>query len=735
MHETSHEHCCCGAHFSSECAAEHVILTQFFVSEMDCPAEENLIRSKLEHLDGIHDLLFDLMNRTLTVRHSEQTASLLEKSLLSLDLGAKKISSEHDEAPENTAPKGSPKKLIAACVLALVAELGDVVLHHHSNLFNEMGHADIGKIFVILCAIVSLLLCGMMTYRKGWIALSNLHLNINALMCVSVTGAIMIGEFPEAAMVMALFNLSEMLESLSFARTRRAIGNLMTLAPETAVVLQDDGTWQEQEARHVPVGSRVRVRPGEKIALDGKVISGHSAVNQAAITGESMPVEKSTGDPVFAGTLNEGGSFEYETTSPADQSTLARIIRIVEETREKQAPIQRLTDRFARCYTPIVFFLAIATAVIPPLCMHAEWIPSLYNGLVILVLGCPCALVISIPISIVCGLMAASRKGILVKGGVYLEQGRTISCIAFDKTGTLTCGKLTQTDFIPLDEADAAEAQSVSASLASLSDHPISRALANHATAKEIPLYATEDFTDLPGEGVSGTINGKTWYLGNKRLMERMGLCSPAPKEKITSLEEQGKSITALFDQERVYALFAAEDTIRESSRDAVKQLRKMGVRTVMLTGDNAHTAEMIARHIGTDEFQSNLLPEEKLLAVEQLKQRGFCVGMAGDGINDAPALARADIGFALAKEGSDAAIETADVALMDDDLRKLPRFICLSRSVFTIIKQNIIFALGLKLLVFGMALAGCASMWMAVLADAGATLIVSLNGMRAAKK
>lgn len=745
MHEHLHDHCPCEEHFHPECAAEHrrehTVHTRFFISEMDCPAEENLIRAKLAHVNGIDELSFDLIDRTLTVHHSKETTDLLEKSLLSLDLGAKKISSEHESAQKEDTPSMPKKRLILACVLALISELGDATLYPHNDFIDGMGSSDtlfvfpLGKLFVILCAVFSLLLCGISTYRKGWIALSNMQLNINALMCVAVTGAMLIGEFSEAAMVMALFNLSEMLESLSFTRTRRAIRKLMTLAPERAVVLQHDGTWQDQETRYVAIGSRVRVQPGEKIALDGIVTSGHSAVNQAPITGESMPVEKSAGDPVFAGTLNESGSFEYETTSLADQSTLARIIRSVEEAREKQAPIQRLTDRFARCYTPIIFFLAAVTAVIPPLCMGSAWIPSLYNGLVILVLGCPCALVISIPVSIVCGLTAASRKGLLVKGGVYLEQGRKISCIAFDKTGTLTCGKPRQTDLIPMDGVDSAEALSIAASLASRSDHPVSRALAKHAAEEGTVLHPAEDFTALPGEGVSGTVCGQLWYLGNKRLTERMGLCFPSLDEKITALEGEGKSITLLFDKERVHALFAVADTVRESSREAVRQLRKLGVRTVMLTGDNAHAAEIIARSIGTDEFQSNLLPDEKLLSVEKLKQRGFCVGMVGDGINDAPALARADVGFAMAQAGSDAAVETADVALMDDDLQKLPRFICLSRAVFSIIRQNIIFALGIKFLVFGLAVAGCASMWMAVFADAGATLIVSLNGMRSAKK
>lgn len=745
MHEHSHHACACGAHLSSEkiCGNhhEHILLTRFFISEMDCPAEESLIRSALSHLEGIDELSFDLLNRTLTVRHSEEAACLLENCLLALDLGAKKISAEHEKSHGDHAHDIPRKRLITAGVLALIAELGDAALHHRIDIADGMWNAEafcgfsFGEMLVMLCAAISLLLCGASTYRKGWIALKKMHLNINALMFVAVTGAILIGQFPEAAMVMALFNISEALESLSFARTRRAIGKLMTLAPEKAIVLQHDGTWQETEARHIPVGSRVRVRPGEKIALDGIVAKGHSAVNQATITGESMPVEKGEGDPVFAGTLNEGGFLEYETTAPADESTLARIIRAVEEAREKQAPIQRFTDSFAHYYTPIIFLLATATAVIPPLCINGEWISSLYNGLVILVLGCPCALVISTPVSIVCGLMAASRKGLLIKGGLYLEQGRKISCIAFDKTGTLTCGKPQQTDFIPLDGADSAHVRSVAASLATLSDHPVSRALAENATRESIPLLHAENFNALPGEGVSGVINGRLWYLGNRRLAERVGLGSPFFEEAITVLEKQGKSITALFDDHAIYAIFGVADTVRESSRNAVKRLHRLGIRTVMLTGDNAHTAEMIAQRIGTDEFQSNLLPEEKLLAIEKLKQRGFCVGMVGDGINDAPALARADIGFALAKAGSDATIETADVALMDDNLQKLPQFICLSRTVFAVIMQNVIFSLGIKMLVFGLALAGCASMWMAVFADAGATIIVSLNGMRIAKK
>ncbi len=543
------------------------------------------------------------------------------------------------------------------------------------------------------------------------------------------------GQFPEAAMVMVLFNVSEAIEAKALDRARNAIKNLLALAPDTATVLREDGSWREMDIREVAVGSRVRVKPGGKIALDGLVVSGRSMVNQAPITGESMPVEKKAGDPVYAGTINESGSFEFDVTAAATNSTLARIIHAVEEAQGSRAPMQRFVDAFARYYTPAVFLVSILSAIIPPLFLGGSWMESIYTALVVLVIGCPCALVISTPVSIVSGMAAATRYGILIKGGMFLEQGRLLNWLALDKTGTITYGKPRQTDLILTGQESEKRARTFAASLAARSDHPVSKAIAQAAKESGVQPLPVENFTALPGQGTSGIIDGKKWFMGNHRMVESLKLCSEQLEKQIFHLEKQGKTVVALMSENGVQCLLAVADTVKESSLEALREMKKLGVKTVMLTGDNEHTAQVIAAQVGVDEFRANLLPEDKLAVIEQLEQRGEKVGMVGDGINDAPALAKANVGFAMAGGGTDTAIETADVALMDDDLRKIPRFIRLSRSTYAILVQNISLALGVKALFFALTFTGNATMWMAVFADVGTALLVVANGLRAMRK
>ena len=614
-------------------------------------------------------------------------------------------------------------KLGVAGAFALFAELAD--------LFGlGVGTAPV-------CALVAVALSGTAVFREGWRAVRRGELNMNALMAIAVTGAACIGEFPEAAMVMVLFNLSEALETLTLARAREAIGKLIAAAPETATVLGPDGEWTTIDARRAVPGDRVRVRPGEKVALDGLVVSGHSTVNQAPITGESLPAEKREGDAVFAGTVNESGSFEFIVTAKADDSTLARVIRAVEAARAARAPMQRFVDAFARHYTPAVFLLALLTALAPPLLWGADWSGAVYRGLTVLVIGCPCALVIATPVTVAGGLAAAARRGILVKGGLFLERGRKLRVLALDKPGTLTGGRPALTDFAPLD-GDPARAWTAAASLAARSDHPLSRAIARAAEERGVRPVSVTDFSALPGEGVRGLIDGRAWHLGNRHLAERLGRCSPEPAARLEALEARGGTAAVLVGEEGAAALFAASDTVRPGVGEALAELRALGLRTVMLTGDNPRAAAAVAQAAGVDAFRAEMLPEDKLRAVEDLEAeaarlgRGGLVGMAGDGINDAPALARARIGFALAGAGTDAAMETADVVLMDDDLRKIPRFIRLSRGTCALLAQNIALALGIKALFLALAFAGLATMWMAVFADVGASLLVTCNGLRA---
>jgi Cd2+/Zn2+-exporting ATPase len=696
--------------------------TRIRIEQMDCPTEERLIRDALGRLPGVAALQFNLLQRVLTVSHDEGVLAQVLPAISALGF-TPQVEGESAAPQPVAAPAKKPWwPLTLAAVLATASE----VVH-----FATLGPDWL----VALLAVAAIGLCGLNTYKKGWIALKNRNLNINALMSIAVTGAVLIGQWPEAAMVMVLFTLAELIEARSLDRARNAIRGLMDLAPPRATVKQADGAWQEVDVQAIGLGAVVRARPGERISLDGEVVGGSSTVNQAPITGESLPVEKRAGDTVFAGTINEAGSLEFRVTAVARDTTLARIIHAVEEAQGSRAPTQRFVDQFSRIYTPAVFAFALAVAVLPPLVLGGTWFDWIYRALVLLVVACPCALVISTPVTIVSGLAAAARKGILIKGGVYLENGRHLAQLALDKTGTLTHGKPVQTDSVHLLDTDEPIHAVWAASLAARSDHPVSRALALRAQEQGQALHEVEDFEALPGRGTKGMVDGKLLYIGNHRLVEELGLCSVQLEERLEALERQGKSVVVLCNEQRALMLFAVADTVRQTSREAVAELHELGVRTCMLTGDNAHTAAAIAEQVGVDEARGDLLPADKLDWVEARQAQGKIVGMVGDGINDAPALAKAEIGFAMGAAGTDTAIETADVALMDDDLRKIPAFVRLSRQTHAILLQNIVLALGIKAIFLGMTLAGEATMWMAVFADMGVSLLVVFNGLRLLRK
>ncbi|WP_449430694.1 heavy metal translocating P-type ATPase [Pseudomonas putida] len=724
-----HAHGCCAASAApalvqlSDKASGDAQLSRFRIEAMDCPTEQTLIQDKLGKLAGIEQLEFNLINRVLGVRHTLAGTAEIVSAIDSLGMQAEPLSDADDGAITARQPdKTRWWPLALSGVAAIAAEIV-----HFSALAPEW--------LVAALALAAILGCGLGTYKKGWIALKNRNLNINALMSIAVTGAVLIGQWPEAAMVMVLFTVAELIEARSLDRARNAISGLMQLAPDLATVQQADGQWREVDVREVVIGARVRVRPGERIGLDGEVVSGQSSVDQAPITGESLPVEKALGDKLFAGTINQAGALEYRVIAGAGQSTLARIIKAVEQAQGARAPTQRFVDRFSRIYTPVVFAIALVVAVIPPLFMLGTWFDWIYRALVLLVVACPCALVISTPVTIVSGLAAAARKGILIKGGVYLEGGRKLDFLALDKTGTITHGKPVQTDYSVLQPLFEGRAQALAASLGERSDHPVSRAIAQFGKEQGLALSEVEDFAALAGRGVRGTIEGQVYHLGNHRLVEELGLCSAQLEARLDALERQGKSVVLLLDGSGPLALFAVADTVKDSSRQAIAELHELGIKTVMLTGDNPHTAQAIAAQVGIDRAEGNLLPADKLKTIEDLYGQGHRVGMVGDGINDAPALARAEIGFAMAAAGTDTAIETADVALMDDDLRKIPAFVRLSRQSAAILMQNIVLALGIKAIFLAITFAGMATLWMAVFADMGVSLLVVFNGLRLLRK
>ncbi len=726
----------------------------FVVTNMDCPTEEALIRKRLAALPGVVELGFDLTGRRLTVAHTLADEQPLVGALGEIGMIAGLVRGQSGADPAPAPPPGPGMGEGASCGAVAVARpsactscAADPTIAAPAQPWGRLAVAGVGAIgaeilawtlgadtaqLVVALALASIGIAGLPTLRKGWIALKTFTLNIHFLMSLAVLGAVAIGKWPEAAVVIFLFALAEAIEALSLERARDAIRGLLAMAPETASVCGADGEWREVDAAAVQVGQLVRVRPGERIALDGVVTAGASAVNQAPITGESLPVDKVPGDPVFAATVNERGAFEFRVTAARGETTFAHIIRAVQQAQAERAPTQRFIDRFAGFYTPAVVLVAVLIATVPPLAWGAPFAEWFYTALVLLVIACPCALVISTPVTVVSGLAAAARHGILVKGGAHLENGRRIRAVALDKTGTLTHGRPVVTDVVPLVDRPAAELLQLAASVEAHSEHPVAEAIvaAWRAEARR-PLLDVVAFEALAGRGAQAMIGDRPYLLGNHRLIAESGLGTPQVEAALGRLEGEGKTAIVLASGTAALAVIGVADTVRPHSAEAIRALRVLGVTATMLSGDNPTTVRAIADAVGIADARGNLLPEDKLAVIDTLAARHGTVAMVGDGINDAPALARASIGFAMGAAGTDTALETADVALMDDDLRKLPRFIALSRATARILAQNIALALGIKAVFFALALTGQATLWMAVFADMGASLIVVANGLR----
>ncbi|RYX92079.1 MAG: cadmium-translocating P-type ATPase [Comamonadaceae bacterium] len=694
---------------------------------MDCSAEESEIRRALDNVPGVRSLGFQLGARQLRI---DAEPNALEAALVAIrkaGFDPQPLAGAGDDAGHAThtdddghdhAPEAGAGRMGLALAIAIAAEV-------MSFLAPDVTAWRVGGMAV---AALAIWLAGFDVYKKGMAALLRGKLNINALMSVAVTGAFVIGEWPEAAMVMALYAIAELIEARAVDRARGSIKDLLAMAPDTALVQSADGTWSQTPASQVAVGAIIRVKPGERVALDAVVTQGESAVNQAPITGESIPVDKSPGQPIFAGTVNETSELEARVTAGATDTTLARIIHAVEEAQGTRAPTQRFVDRFAAIYTPAIFAIAVATALLMPWLAGATWLEALYKALVLLVIACPCALVISTPVTIVSGLSAAARRGILIKGGAFLEQARLIKAVALDKTGTITEGKPKLVDSAAWRDADKSRADALAMALAARSDHPVSRAI---AAGLSLPAADVSDFKALPGRGSQGVVEGQVLMLGNHRLMHERGFCGPQLEAELARHEAQGRTVTMLSDASKVLAIFAVADTIKESSREAIADLTTLGIATIMLTGDNQATARTIAEQAGIGDARGDLLPEHKLDVIKDLQKRHGAVGMTGDGINDAPALAQADIGFAMGGAGTDAAMEAADVVIMNDDLRRVAETVRLSRRTRAVLWQNITLALGIKGVFLVLAIVGNASMWMAVFADMGASLLVVANGLR----
>ncbi|HEY7498015.1 MAG TPA: heavy metal translocating P-type ATPase [Vicinamibacterales bacterium] len=688
----------------------------FKIEGMDCHEEVAILEHRLKGLSGLEALDADVVGQRLRVQYDAAKLSTSSIAEAVAQTGMRAWL-EH-EAPRPTAGSEWRDRLVALSGVSLLVGLA-------------LQFAGIAGPLAWIPFAASVALAGTQTVPRAWRSIAARRLDIHVLMLVAVAGAMALGEWAEGASVVFLFALAQILEARAMARARGAIRALMDLAPAEALVIR---CCKQQliPVDDVRVGDVVIVRPGEKIPLDGKVSRGESFVNQAPITGESLPVDKQPGDDVFAGAINGRGALEVEVTRLRRDSTLARIIHLVEHAQSQRAPSQTFVDRFARVYTPVVLAIAVAIAVVPPLVLGAAWSTWIYRSLVLLVISCPCALVISTPVSIVSALAAAARKGVLIKGGARLERLAAVKCVAFDKTGTLTRGRLRVTEVVPLDGAAPSEILALAASLETRSEHPIGRAIVEYAEATGVVVSSPARVEALPGLGAHGLVGDRAVIVGSHRLFEERGLCVPAVETALDALAASGHSTVIVGMDGKAAGVIGVADEVRESARDAVAMLTAYGVEhVVLLTGDHAPAAKAIAESVGIREIRADLLPEHKLDAVGELKAQHGALAMVGDGVNDAPALAAADVGIAMGVAGSDAALETADVALMADELAKIPYALRLSRATARNIRFNIVFSLALKAAFLVMALAGAATLWMAVVADTGASLIVIANALR----
>ncbi|OPY15441.1 MAG: putative cadmium-transporting ATPase [Syntrophus sp. PtaB.Bin001] len=692
--------------------------TTFFIAGLDCADCAAKLEKRIGRISGVEKANVNFAASKMVVSHSVPVSEILSIIAEMGYSGEIDRTAKHKEkAPFwKTNPYALPTVIsFVMLLLGLIAERVAVPAAVPTALF-----------------VAGIVLGGFLPARNGISVLINAReLDMNVLMAIAVVGAAAIRQFEEAATVVFLFSLGNALQGYTLDKTRNSIRSLMDLSPEEAHVSRE-GMEITLPVEEIRIGDVIIVRPGERIAMDGKVIAGFSSVNQSSITGESLPVEKNIGDEVFAGTINERGFLEVQVARAAKDNTLSRIIEMVEEAQGQRAPSQQFVDRFARYYTPAVIACAVLAATLPPLIFGQPFHKWFYEAMAMLLVACPCALVISTPVSIVSAIGSAARRGVLIKGGVYLEEAGALSVIAFDKTGTLTIGKPQVTDIRSVNDTSVQDILAVAAAVESRSEHPLGEAILRKAREEGIAVPLVSDFESLPGKGARGKVEGKSYFIGNVRFFEESGRSLSKMEEAIAALQNEGKTVIILGSEEKILGLIAVADVLRENSRQALENLRKIGIKKmVMLTGDNYGTARAIAAQAGIDEFQAELLPENKMSAVKDLLSRYHKVAMVGDGVNDAPAMAISTVGIAMGTAGTDAALETADIALMADDLTKLSYAVSLSRKTLRIIKQNIAAALVIKGLILLLVIPGWLTLWLAVAGDMGSSLLVTLNGMR----
>ncbi|PEF36781.1 heavy metal translocating P-type ATPase [Bacillus sp. AFS094228] len=687
----------------------------FEIAGMDCGSCAKSIENHLNTLSTVRNVRVNFSTGKMKIEHSDSDENIISevsKIGFKASLQSNKKSIQTNKSNEN----------------GLITLSGILIALGFIGSFN-----GISPIMSTILYAIAMVISGFKPVKSAFYAIKSRSLDMNVLMSAAAIGAALIGEWLEGATVVWLFAIGNLLQTKSIERTRNSIRNLMDLAPPEAWV-RVGSEIIKKSVEEITVGDIIIVKPGDKIPLDGEIIQGESSVNQAPITGESIPVDKEIGDTVYAGTINENGSLEIKVTKLVEDTTISKIIHLVEEAQEQKAPTEAFVDKFASVYTPIVFILALAIMLLPPLLGFGTWGDWFYKGLELLVVACPCALVISTPVAIVSAIGNAAKNGVLIKGGTFLEKAGAISAIAFDKTGTLTEGKPKVTEIRTLHVTED-ELLSIALTLEDYSTHPIAKAIVGYANEKGIQPKIGELFRSIVGKGVQATIEGNIYYGGNLKLFEEMNVSLDDVKNHVQEIQNKGKTVVIIGTQHQVIGIIAVSDIIREKTASTLKALKQSGVnQTVMLTGDNEGSAKMIASEANVTRYFADLLPEDKVDSIKKLQNEGHKVAMVGDGINDAPALATADLGIAMGGAGTDTAMETADIVLMADNLDKLPHTIKLSRKALTIIKQNIWFSVIIKVIALALIFPGWLTLWMAVLSDTGAALIVILNALRLLK-
>jgi Cd2+/Zn2+-exporting ATPase len=734
MSQHNHTHggdsLCCNANVEEEIAldsqAKEELTTVLHVQGMDCADEVEALRRVLTPIAGLRDFRVNLMGGTVTVSHERRigTAKLIQ----AISRAGLKANLPSERSPsEDESISAQRVRMLLVGTSGLASGLG-------YWLDWAGGWAPWVPVTAFCIAIIS---GGWFVAPKALRSLRQGSLDMNVLMSVAVLGAVAIGQWSEGAAVVFLFGLSELLEAFSLNRARRAVQSLLRLAPETALVKRE-GVLLEIPVKEVTPGDFVTVRSGAKVPLDGEVVSGESFIDQAPITGESIPVEKKPGDAVFAGTINGDGSLEIKVTRAFSDTTLSKIIKLVGEAQSTKAPSQNFVDRFARIYTPAVFAGAILVLLTGPLVLGEAWFPWIYRALVLLVIACPCALVISTPVSIVSGLTAMAHRGVLIKGGTFLEQVGGLEALAMDKTGTITEGKPNVTKIHLLNASSAQEMLRIAAAIDIHSDHPVAQAVLRYAEAQKVEFPSAEKYQARNGRGAEAWLEGHQYFVGNHRFAHELGVCTPELEAVLEEMETQAQSVVVVGHKPhddhagQVLGVIAVGDTLRPHVAEAIRALHQAGIKKIiMLSGDNQRTVDAIAREVGIDEARGGLLPEEKVEAIKALMLDYKSVGMVGDGVNDAPAMAVATLGIAMGAGGTDTAIETADIALMKDDLAAIAQAVTLGRRTLRTIQVNIGFAVIVKVVFLTLALAGRGSLWLAILADTGATLLVIFNALR----